>query len=1852
MHIQGLELRTNISDDASYVGKNSSSLAPPGSSSVPPGNSLTYHYYAREEGTFFLYAMDDTNEGQLQAGLFGSVNVEPPGAEYYRSQVTQAELQLATTGATTDGHPIINYAATYPSGQYAGNPILNMLVPVAGSPNTYNLLYTDLTAIITGPNHGVFTSQSPSFNAIPSSPDRRQPYREFSIHYHSPKSINNAFPNFISSTTTPLSYVTNNTGGDNFGINYGISGIASEVFANRLGLGPVQGCAECKFEEFFLSSWPLGDPAMLVDHPTCPDQTCNTNTTPATTVFYPDDPSNVYHSYLSDHVKFHIHNAAQQAHVHHQHAHQWLHTPNSDNSLYLDSQLIVPGSSYTLEIAHGGSGNRNLTAGDSIFHCHFYPHFAQGMWALWRVHDTFESGTLLTNGIPASGARALPDGEIVAGTPIPAIVPLPTLGMAPLPATVQLVDNGTRVNVTPFQPPQGPPMNNPGYPFFVPGLAGHRAPHPPMDFARQGRQELNGGLPRHLVVSGTVVNNSFTQWDFSKDFVFYNSSNQPVAGGLTAFQLPEQGTQAEQAAMTQHSGKPIPAFRPDGTSGVFFQENGLPAVQGAPFANPDVGLNLETQRHPRRYKAAVIQTDAVLNKVGWHYPQERLITLWNDVQPTLTGQRPPEPFFFRSQSGESIEFWHTNLVPNYYQVDDFQVRTPTDIIGQHIHLVKFDVLASDGAANGFNYEDGTLSPDDVRERIDAINLNGGLYPFDNQTQWSSATGQKKLKALPPPKEVGTAPAGQNWLGAQTTIQRWSSDPLLNNAGVDRTLRSVFTHDHFGPSTHQQAGLYAALLVEPSCSQWSDSTTGKPMPDPSRGDGGPTSWQAIIAMPATYNCTPSSGLPLGYAYREFALEFQDLALAYTNQSPSTPSNALFQSVPLFTTAGTYGPFTNAKNQTVPSGLATELCNNGINISSSTSISTCSTLTTQATINPNPPSGPAAPSTWYIWAPIPANSGSAPAGYHVYTLVPTSISTTNASALQVLTPGIQPGWVDTLNAINPSNGASDWTASNAYTQGQTIQPSTTNKNAGGFSFAAITSGTSGAAVPTNGFPQNLGGTVTDGTAPTAITWQNIGILPQPTLVSATTNAINPGVYSVNYRNEPLPLRVAPASTGTSLPNSTDLSYAYSSNVARNNSVLNSQPTPQCPITTPNCTPPVSGSGFTFPATLTPGMTGGDPFTPLLRAYENDKVQVRVLTGAHVQPHGLTIHGVNWQFEPTDPTSGYRGSQGMGISEHFEMLFQLPKSTTTAAQPFADYLYAPSSGTTGQTSGTWGLMRAYSGTSGTSGAKMPLQTLPNNPTGGGPPGAASVCPPGSTPTPFTVVAMTAQQAIAPLSPATTGALVYNSRTSNGATAVTDPNALIFLRAQDVPPAGTTIPFNQVEPLVLRAHAGDCIQITLQNQFTANSSSLTQTATAGAPFGIGVPGGGTSVPSGYGLPVTNLNTSSNVGLHAGLVSLDVSAGDGVNVGMNPVQTAAPNGQQTWSWYAGNRTTDATGNVTYTPMEFGSIGLTSSDPLLQPTKGLVGALVIEPQGATVTEDSNTHAAATVSYPGGSFREFVVVMQDSVENSAGTGAINYRSEPSSSRLAPSGNNKAFLAAVNKLAKLRQGTVHSLKAIPPPDTDPSALFSNYLVGGDPQTPVFQGQVGLPVRFRVVYTGGDTAQVLNVHGHVWQERPYLNVNGSQQIGDNSQLSQWLGSQQMDPNENADFVIANAGGSQGVLGDYLYNTILQSGGQGTWGLMRVSPKVVGSSATGIKGSSFDGKFFTVSGSSSAKNVTFTAVTRDQVTDLGSVPVGADGDWTFQVESSKIPPGATVHVAADNGAAEAPASQSNGDVEPRQRD
>ncbi|HBL30279.1 MAG TPA: hypothetical protein DD490_25885, partial [Acidobacteria bacterium] len=45
------------------------------------------------------------------------------------------------------------------------------------------------------------------------------------------------------------------------------------------------------------------------------------------------------------------------------------------------------------------------------------------------------------------------------------------------------------------------------------------------------------------------------------------------------------------------------------------------------------------------------------------------------------------------------------------------------------------------------------------------------------------------------------------------------------------------------------------------------------------------------------------------------------------------------------------------------------------------------------------------------------------------------------------------------------------------------------------------------------------------------------------------------------------------------------------------------------------------------LTPDVGPGDPFTPLLRAYAGDDVQIRTLTGGQINPHNFTLHGLKW-------------------------------------------------------------------------------------------------------------------------------------------------------------------------------------------------------------------------------------------------------------------------------------------------------------------------------------------------------------------------------------------------------------------------------------------------------------------------------------------------------------------------------------------------------------------------------------------------------------------------------------------------
>ena len=1723
IHVAGMQLVNNITDDGTYVGANPMS-GTHFSGVVPPGATATYTLYAAKRGSYLMYstpgdfdAFDNPSaqgpNAQITLGLFGAVNVEPAGSEWYRSQTSHDDFLLAATSVPDPTSPTGNrYQVNYSATDAAGRPVLRIL------DNNNNIVHGDLTAVITGPNHGMLAKRPEN----PALPNREYPYREITIHYHESQDVVQAFPWIYSASGL---IADPNAGLDGFAINYGAAGITPEILANRFQLGPMRDCQECKFEEFFLNSWVVGDPAMVVDNPAnlpctnsananpsyqmlaiaqasggqtvaTPTPCTPANTPAATKAFFPDDPSNVYHSYLGDHVQFHIlHAGVSVHHVHHHHAHQWVHTPDSPDSSYLDSQAIGPGASFTLDLVYHGSGNQNLTPGDSIFHCHFYPHFASGMWALFRVHDVFEEGTLLDpiTGIPRPGSRALPDGEILAGTPIPAVIPLPTQGMAPMPEKVEIVNGQVKV--------VGP--GHPGFPFFVPGVAGHRPPHPPLDFAKDKGESLDGGLPRHIITSATVTNEQHTSTDFTKEL-----------GAITASQLPEEGTQQEQTAMRYFGKRAHASFTPYGKPADFFT-NGLPrksptnlsgAQSGAPFADPGVDENGNAvgdlvNGKPRLYKGVNLQVNAVFNKKGWHYPQQRMIALWEDVESLRNGNQAPEPFFFRANAGDLVEYWHSNLIPAYYELDDFQVRTPTDILGQHIHLVKFDVLASDGAANGFNYEDGTFSPDEVRGRIKGINAMGGLCEsFNNCTKRTILT-PKSIKAF------GSGPKGgpkDLWLGAQATVQRWYVDSRFNaEKNDDRTYLTIFTHDHFGPSTHQMAGLYGGLLVEPPCSSWKSLDGSRTFG--TRDDGGPTSFAANIVPSATSKpgCKPVE------SYREFALAWGDLQLVYQATSKSRPDCY----------AGQSPDTTDCK--------------------------------------------PLAPGAVYA------------------------------------------GWADPANAINcPGCSLS-------------APPATPPPPP---------------YVPMNG---NFG-------------YANSP--PTPHLVSDFGN----GIFSMNYRAEPLPLRVTTVLNPNPNPdkNAADLSHVFRS-IARFDPAMSVQPDVKSKID-PACQGPAC---FKFPVScLSPKKHGGptdgcgvlpaDPYTPLLRAYEGDRVQVRVLAGAHTSMHNFSMHGLKWLFEPFNSNSGYRNSQFVILSEHYEMLFDVPR--VAPDRQMADYIYNPSSSYEGLVNGTWGLLRAYK-----SDAEN-LARLPSNPKAGQ---GAAIAIPAGTPKckgnavqqpvseppcvrEFRVTAINALTAFKNI-----GGIVYNSRGAQtaatpgsptfGTNPLFDPDGLVYVLDDG---KGNILPPTNPEPLVLRANAGDWIKVTLTNRFD-QGEHVFQTTQATARVGQ------------YTTPY-NANpvfASTSVGLHPQLVAFDVTNSNGINAGVNPVQTAVPGKKAEYLWYAGDLQY-RNGKWKAEPMELGTINLFPSDPLSHVYHGLFASLVIEPKGAKWRADTDYRASATV-FPrnGQPFREFVLMAQNDTNmlvngNSlytAGNGlsAFNYKSEPFFYRFGALMNTSMGANAPQDWGKLTKSDLTNITGALFSSLDTTHAASNSLVGGDPQTPIFRAPAGMPVRFRLANPGGvgDNQQVFELTGHVWEEEPYQ--NNSTVLGHNPQSRSTGTTTGYGPTSHYDILIDQAGGINKITGDYRYRSWTGNQYQvGLWGLFRVGPAICTASScqdtvtiSSVQGA---GSGFTAKGVVTVSPLSSQFANHVKVRYHGAekqVAVNAyDGSWSFQADG---PAPASLQVVSGNG-------------------
>jgi len=1738
-HAAGMEYVNGPNqDDGAYVGVNEDST-------VARGASHTYSYYAPAEGAYMARGMatvigSDANQGNSSNLLMGEIVVEPKHAAIYRGQITGEELKLASTGATPDGHPIINYEATYPAGGVweaegkAGLPIINTI-------HNGEIVHQEINAFVAyGPNHvmaaapngpyagkmGHFPKETYPLESVglrnPTVPNRLEPFRDFASVYHDEPATKQAFPGFYEPTIAGGSDVFNYVLAgvkDGFMINYGSGGIGSEIIANRLGVGPMHDCLTCAYEEFFLTSYTVGDPAQLVDVPAnlglehcTPDQlgqaACVAPGPKANKPIYTEDPANIHHSYTGDFTKFrNIHVGAEQ-HVFHLHNHQWLYNPNDDNSNYLDAQGIGPGVGYTYEINFGGSGNRNKSSGDAIFHCHFYPHFAQGMWYHWRNHDVFEAGTQLMvsngpdgyhttpfalyDGTPAPGARALPDGELASGVPIPAVVPLPGKPLAPMPGAATVVAKGVRVapglgrntadidaaglvpvgSVAQVARPLG---QNPGYPFWIAGIediVGQRPPTPPLDMLSHAKAvELNngggelwrnidpdqadgwdGGLPRSAlegIASGGAAVGQVTALDFTK-----------VVTKAKAVFYPEEGTDVEKLAMAYHAVRCHDTFLPDGTAatckddanlpsngpgstGGFILNGALPSV-GAAYHEPcidDAGYRLEdgvvgkffdgqggldtggrslfSANKPRIYKGTNIQYDAVLNKAGYHYPQQRIISLWQDAMDVINKVKPGQPMVLRLNTFDCAVYHHANLVPEVYEVDDYQVRTPTDIIGQHIHLPKWDLTTTDGAANGWNYEDGTLSPGAVQERIEALNcahdpahcatfaaVPGGGIEHAVGTGSGDFTVPLEFQpghvAHPLPHPYFGQVAGDNFadlfLGARTTTQRWFADPVVNAEGIDRGLGIIFTHDHYGPSTHQQIGLYATVLAEPAGSTWLNNESGEitgydmrcadPSTCPSRGfsvtredgtvatlsDGGPTAWQAAILPPAADlpgTTVGSSGLA---PYREFYFEFSDFQHAY---EPGVYVGTDQLGRPIH--GGTHNPALPTPVYTLDTG------------------------------NPD-------------W--------NAPYAENAFRFA------INPPARETISPVFPDVTIELAGGVKPF-------------------------------------------CPTRPCPQAI-------------------------------DVQDPGMFVANYRNEPIGLRIfdnlklgRDGVAGTQADGvSGDLAFAMANKDADGNTILrqykldaNLVSLSAAPTSTVNGKvykhplnyQPKLGDhiyGTTFPAPINniQALSAEDPYTPVLRAVAGDQIKVKMQAGGHEEEHNAAIYGFKWLQAGSGyghaPNSGWRNAQAAGISEQFTLsmpVLGLIDSTGggAAASTSVDYAYNMDASHDGWFSGTWGILRVY-GKQPNDGL-VPLPGAAVNPVWANDNEFTGPCPADPlsgkkklplNPRDYDLTAVLANEVLpkpstiaiqdicAAGSPyaaqcrngagheaafnldANGGTLVYNSRGDsvsgpNGTfvAPIHDPTAILYVRTSDlvlanpanatgcVDAAGNLTPETcrdgagnlnlrlrdnaPVEPVVVRAAAGECLQVKLRNALppmvAAANAQTVSAGTAVAATGAGalqsnlpdLPGlsqligavkrnrnvnegqvtdGGALITGASTFNLNHMRPSAYISLGAALVERDDSRDAGYLVGRNTSKTnnnlIPPGTSKVYQWYAGRlevadmvtvsgrgkKGTKTEITMAAQPIELGGANIFPADPIKQGEKSMVGQLIIEPKGSSWTE--------------------------------------------------------------------------------------------------------------------------------------------------------------------------------------------------------------------------------------------------------------------------------------------------------------
>ena len=432
-------------------------------------------------------------------------------------------------------------------------------------------------------------------------------------------------------------------------------------------------------------------------------------------------------------------------------------------------------------------------------------------------------------------------------------------------------------------------------------------------------------------------------------------------------------------------------------------------------------------------------------------------------------------------------------------------------------------------------------------------------------------------------------------------------------------------------------------------------------------------------------------------------------------------------------------------------------------------------------------------------------------------------------------------------------------------------------------------------------------------------------------------------------------------------------------------------------------------------------------------------------------------------------------------------------------------------------------------------------------------------------------------------------------------------------------------IQPLVLRARLGECVQINFTNRLTD--------ASKGGP-------GFTAVPL-----FTQPGGVPSVSIEPAGVSYDAAGGAGGQaVGNNPTSVMVPpGGTRTYRFFLD-------------PLmgEGARVFHSGGDSSQLTLHGLFGAIVAEPAGATWldpdtgvdrTNDRTFNSFAAIIRPGSgtSFREFNIMYHE-----IGDEMFNLRRPPRESGTLPDGclvegdglgvgdplqmrdegdpqdcgyhtvSYRPGTRAMNYRSesfyrRLEIQSLRGLQAVDELEAAESLVYGSYM-NGDPATPMPRSYLGEPTKFRIMHAGGETLHVHHLHGggDRWPMNPNAVANnfagGLQKNPASGTSSIMLDSQTLGPEESYENRIeCGAGGCQQAAGDFLFHChIAHHYIAGMWSFWRVfdtrqsnlavipgrtAPPAAVTSA-GLVGRTIEGKTVIASGTPTSTQVLLSAL------------------------------------------------------------